>query len=160
MTIAYIGIGANLGDRHTQIDQALGNFAQHKYISLIETSNRFSTSPVGVLNQPNFINLVCSIKTSLSALQLLDVLMEIEQKLGRVREGKWGPRTIDLDLLSFGREVINGEKLTIPHPRLHERLFVLIPLLELNLDSFFPYTIKELNNFVNVITNQNISLIE
>jgi 2-amino-4-hydroxy-6-hydroxymethyldihydropteridine diphosphokinase len=131
VTVAYIGLGANLGDREANLRAALERLAE---LGPLRVSSFRETDPVGVIDQPRFVNAVAELETDLSARDLLERLLEIERQLGRVRsrEERWGPRTIDLDLLLYGDEVIDEPGLTVPHPRLAERRFVLEPLHELD----------------------------
>lgn len=129
--IAYIGLGSNLGDRQKYLNNALNKLKNTKGIILNKISPIYETEPVGYLEQPFFLNCVAEIKTSLSPFELLNICISIENKLGRTRNIKWGPRTIDLDILFFGCLIINKEDLIIPHPRLNEREFVLIPMNDL-----------------------------
>ena len=127
MTRAYVGLGANLGDREGTILAAAERLGPHRLSAIRETE------PWGLADQPAFLNAVAELETGLPPRALLDRLLEIERELGRVREGpRYGPRTIDLDLLLYGEEVVAEPGLAVPHPRLHERLFVLEPLLELD----------------------------
>ncbi len=130
MTVAYIGLGANLGDREANLRTAIERLAE---LGPLRVSSFRETDPVGVTEQPRFVNAVAELETDLSARDLLQLLLEIERKMGRdrSREERWGPRTIDLDLLLYGDEVIDEPGLTVPHPRLAERRFVLEPLHEL-----------------------------
>lgn len=126
MTLAYVGLGANLGDREHAIRQASELIAAKRLSTIRETE------PWGVTDQPSFLNAAAELETTESARALLDRLLAVERRLGRVRDGtRFGPRTIDLDLLVFGDEQIEEGALTVPHPRLAERLFVLEPLAEL-----------------------------
>ena len=129
---AYIGLGSNLGDRRAMIAGALERLRPARVSTIVETE------PWGVVDQPRFLNAVAEIETELAPPALLDRLLEIEAELGRVRQRKWGPRTIDLDLLLFGDRRIVSPVLTIPHPRLHQRLFVLEGLAELCPDLAVP----------------------
>ena len=132
MTRAFIGLGANLGDRAATIRAALDALADEDGIDVVAVSTLRETEPVGVGAQPFFLNGAAELETTLSARELLDRLLVTEQRFGRVRvPGEHGPRTLDLDLLLYGDEVIDEPGLTVPHPRLHERLFVLEPLTEL-----------------------------
>jgi 2-amino-4-hydroxy-6-hydroxymethyldihydropteridine diphosphokinase len=127
LTQAYVGLGANLGDRETTVRRAAELMGATRLSSIRETE------PWGHAEQPMFLNAVAEIETDLGPTELLDRLLEIEHELGRTREGpRYGPRTIDLDLLLYGDEVVDEPGLTVPHPRLHERLFVLEPLFELD----------------------------
>jgi 2-amino-4-hydroxy-6-hydroxymethyldihydropteridine diphosphokinase len=131
MKVAYIGLGANLGDREENLRAALERLAE---LGPLRVSSFRETDPVGVTDQPRFVNAVAELETGLGARDLLERLLEIERQLGRDRSGeeRWGPRTIDLDLLLYGGDVIDEPGLSVPHPRLAERRFVLEPLHELN----------------------------
>jgi 2-amino-4-hydroxy-6-hydroxymethyldihydropteridine diphosphokinase len=132
VTRAYIGLGANLGDREATIRAALDALADEDGIEVVAVSTLRETEPVGVGPQPLFLNGAAELETTLSARELLDRLLATEQRFGRVRvPGGHGPRTLDLDLLLYGDEQIDEPGLTVPHPRLHERAFVLEPLAEL-----------------------------
>ena len=131
MTRAYIGIGSNLGDRDRYISDALRRLDDGRGTTLLTVAQSRETDPVGAEEQPRFLNTVALIESALPARELLDRLLQIERDLGRERRERWGPRTIDLDLLLYGDEVIDDDGLTVPHPRLHERRFVLEPLAEL-----------------------------
>ena len=133
MTRAYVGLGANLGDREATIERALELLAEEEGIAVAAVSALRETEPVGVTEQPRFLNGAVALETALSARALLETLLRIERSLGRVRTGvRWGPRTIDLDLLVYGSEVLDEPGLHVPHPRLHERRFALEPLAELD----------------------------
>ncbi|HEX6761726.1 MAG TPA: 2-amino-4-hydroxy-6-hydroxymethyldihydropteridine diphosphokinase [Gaiellaceae bacterium] len=126
MTVAYVGLGSNVGDREAQIRTAAAAIGARRLSSLIETE------PWGNVDQPRFLNAAAEVETAVPAHAFLDRLLAVEQSLGRVRAGeRWGPRTIDLDLLLFGQEVIDEPGLVVPHPFLLERAFVLEPLCEL-----------------------------
>jgi|SRR5574344_13220 2-amino-4-hydroxy-6-hydroxymethyldihydropteridine diphosphokinase len=132
MTVtAIIGLGSNLEDPQNQIKQAIVELSQLSQTCLIKTSSLYSTKPVGPQDQPNFINAVAEIETNLSAHELLDGLQLLEQKHRRIRNRHWGPRTLDLDLLFYGNENISTQRLTVPHPEILNRAFVVIPLLEI-----------------------------
>jgi 2-amino-4-hydroxy-6-hydroxymethyldihydropteridine diphosphokinase len=133
VTLAYVGLGANLGEREASIRRAAELIGARRLSTIIETE------PWGVTDQPDFLNAVAEVETDAGARMLLDRLLEVERELGRVRDGKrWGPRTIDLDLLLYGSEKSDLPALQLPHPRLHERLFVLLPLAELAPDLVVP----------------------
>jgi 2-amino-4-hydroxy-6-hydroxymethyldihydropteridine diphosphokinase len=134
VTQAYVALGANLGDREGTIRAALAALDAAPGVRVVAVSTLIETDPVGYLDQPRFLNGAAAIETSLAARELLDLLLAVEQGLGRAREGvpPQGPRTIDLDLLLFGTARIEEPGLRIPHPRLHERRFVLEPLAELD----------------------------
>jgi 2-amino-4-hydroxy-6-hydroxymethyldihydropteridine diphosphokinase len=130
---AYVGIGANLGDRAGTIQRALELLGGRDGIEITAVSSLRETDPVGYLDQPRFLNGAVRLETRLSARALLDALLETERELGRTRTGpRYGPRIIDLDLLLYGDLELDEPGLTVPHPRLHERRFALEPLLELD----------------------------
>ena len=137
-TTAYIGLGSNLGDRKGYIDGALKMLARAEQIELGRVSDTIETEPLGKPDQPRYLNAVAELKTTLSAEDLHGTLAGIEISLGRVRQGKWSARTIDLDLLLFGREIVNSPDLTIPHPQMHLRSFVLKGLCQLDGDLIHP----------------------
>jgi 2-amino-4-hydroxy-6-hydroxymethyldihydropteridine diphosphokinase len=126
VTVAFVGLGANLGDREGTIRAAVSQLP-----GVVAVSPLRETDPVGLTDQPRFLNGVAALETELPPRGLLDVLLAVERRLGRERGERWGPRTIDLDLLLYGDEVIDEDGLTVPHPHLHERRFVLEPLADL-----------------------------
>lgn len=134
----YIGIGANLGDREKTLQDATGILNEKPEIAIIAASAVYETAPIGVVDQPYFLNAVLQVHTSLSARSLLNCLLAIERKFGRQRETRWGPRTLDLDILLYGDAIINQPGLQVPHPHLHERAFVLVPLCDLKPDLKHP----------------------
>jgi 2-amino-4-hydroxy-6-hydroxymethyldihydropteridine diphosphokinase len=139
VTRAYVGLGANLGDREQTLRAAVDALAGEAGIDVIAVSTLRETEPVGVGEQPLFLNGVAELETTLTARELLERLLAIEQRFGRVRTpGAHGPRTLDLDLLLHGDDVIEEPGLTVPHPRVHERRFVLEPLAELAPGLFVP----------------------
>jgi 2-amino-4-hydroxy-6-hydroxymethyldihydropteridine diphosphokinase len=133
VTRAYVGLGANLGEREATIRAACEALSAERGIEVVAVSTLRETEPVGVGEQPLFLNGVAALDTTLEPGALLDRLLAVEQRFGRVRvAGEHGPRTLDLDLLLYGNQEIEEPGLTVPHPRLHERRFVLEPLAELN----------------------------
>ncbi|MCU7558376.1 2-amino-4-hydroxy-6-hydroxymethyldihydropteridine diphosphokinase [Macrococcus capreoli] len=141
MTVAYISFGSNMGDRARQITDALAMLNEVRETKVTQVSALYETAPVGGVVQDDFLNGVVEVSTYLSALELLDEIQAIELKLNRVRKIHWGPRTIDLDIVLFGSQVIDSERLKVPHPYMHERSFVLIPLNEIA-----PYAIHPILN--------------
>ena len=132
MTRAYVGLGANVGDRERTLRAAVDALAAEDGVEVLAISTLRETEPVGVGQQPLYLNGAAELETTLTARELLDRLLAVEQHFGRIRiPGEHGPRTLDLDLLLYGDEVIDEPGLTIPHPRVHERRFVLEPLAEL-----------------------------
>jgi 2-amino-4-hydroxy-6-hydroxymethyldihydropteridine diphosphokinase len=138
MTLAYVGLGTNIGPREVTLQRALGLLARAEEVDVLAVSQLRETDPVGVVDQPRFLNGVAEVETTLPPRALLDLLLEVERALGRVREERWGPRTVDLDLLVYGTETVDEPGLRVPHPRLHERRFALEPLAELNPDLEVP----------------------
>lgn len=133
MARAYVGLGSNLGDREAAIRRAVDALAADPAIAVVAVSALRETEPVGFADQPRFLNGAAALETELTPRELLDRLLEVERELGRTRGGeRYGPRTIDLDLLLYDRLELDEPGLTVPHPRLHERPFVLEPLAELD----------------------------
>jgi len=132
MKQAWVGLGSNLGDSRQILQTALQALAEIPDTRLESVSSLYRTRPWGVTDQPDFLNAVAALQTDLSPIQLLRQLLTIERHQGRQRTGnRWGPRSLDLDLLLYDQLIQTGDELTLPHPRLHERAFVLVPLAEL-----------------------------
>ncbi len=132
MVTAYIGLGSNLDNPRAQVMQSIQSLTVQSGLHCQAVSSLYRSRPMGPQDQPDYVNAVMSITTSLTPLALLDILQSIEQQQGRVRGAeRWGPRTLDLDLLLYAEQVINLPRLKIPHPGLHERSFVLYPLFEI-----------------------------
>ncbi len=141
----YLGLGSNMGNRDENLDRALDYLTQR--LRLGKVSSVYDTDPVGNVDQPRFLNMVCQVYTRLAPLALLALARGIESKLGRVQGKSNAPRPIDIDILLYGEQVINTLELVIPHPRMSERAFVLVPLAEIASDAVHPVskkTIKEL----------------
>ena len=132
MNKAYLGLGTNMGDRLEYLNSACTILSQYENINITNKSKIYETKAWGYTDQADFLNMCLEIETSLDELQLLEVCGQVEQKLNRERIIRWGPRTIDVDILFFNDIILNNEKLSIPHPRISERAFVLIPLMDLN----------------------------
>jgi len=131
MALVYISFGSNVGDRLSNIERALAHISAHSSITITKKSSLYETEPVGYENQDWFLNGVIEIETEISPDKLLNLLKQIEKDVGRRERTLWGPREIDLDILLYGQRCIENPNLTIPHPRLHERGFVLVPLAEI-----------------------------
>ncbi|OED30947.1 2-amino-4-hydroxy-6-hydroxymethyldihydropteridine diphosphokinase [Planococcus maritimus] len=131
MNKAYLSLGSNLGDRKRQLQEAVRLLRANPAISNVKISSIYETAPVGYLDQGAFLNLAVRLETNLSPLDLLAVCQEVERNLQRERLVRWGPRTVDLDILLYGQEQLATDELTIPHPRMYERAFVLVPLRDL-----------------------------
>ena len=129
--LAYIGLGSNLKGPKEQIEKALKVLSEAKETTLLSISSFYQSKPLLDMPGPNYLNVVCKIETDLSALDLLNFCQEIENNQHRVREIKWGSRTIDLDILLYGDQVLATKRLTIPHPEMINRAFVLLPLFEI-----------------------------
>ena len=133
MTIAHIGVGSNVGDRAQFCRRAVDELRAHPSVNVDAVSSLYETSPVGGPPQRSFVNLVCQTTVDIEARELLDTIKGIESKLGREpNDIKWGPRVVDLDILTFGEDKIVEPDLEIPHPRMTQRRFVLVPLLEID----------------------------
>ena len=130
---AVIALGSNLGEPKENLDLAIGLL--HEATDVHKVSNYYVTEPVGYEDQPDFVNAVCIIETELPAIDLLNMLHGIEKAMGRERTIKWGPRTLDLDIIQYGSMLSSAEELTLPHPRAHERKFVLEPWHEIEPDA-------------------------
>jgi 2-amino-4-hydroxy-6-hydroxymethyldihydropteridine diphosphokinase len=128
---AYLGLGSNLGDRHQHLAEAVHRLHAGPVLQVVKVSPVYESSPVGVTAQPDFLNLVVQVATTHTPKELLAECLRMETDLGRVRRERWGPRTIDIDLLLYGDLRIDDESLTVPHPRMRERSFVLTPLAEI-----------------------------
>lgn len=134
----YLGLGSNLGDRLATLQAAVDHLAARAGIDVDASSRVYETAPVGGPEQPDYLNAVLGIRTTLSPRELLSACQRVEEDLGRVRDVRWGPRTIDVDVLTFDDQTIDEPDLQVPHPRMHERAFVLLPLLELDGDPPLP----------------------
>ena len=148
MSIAYIALGSNLGDKEKNLRRALMLLMQQG-IDVEKVSSFISTEPYGVTDQPQFLNAVCRVRTSLAPLELLDVLLATELAMGRVRLRHWGERNIDLDLLLYENVVMDEPRLRLPHPDMQNRDFVLLPLAEIGPELVHPTlkkTIRELKD--------------
>ncbi|MFC1483202.1 2-amino-4-hydroxy-6-hydroxymethyldihydropteridine diphosphokinase [Candidatus Margulisiibacteriota bacterium] len=147
MNTVYIGLGSNLGEREENIKKSIDELSGDEDITLLKKSGIYETVPLGHEEQPHFLNAAVAIQTTLQPYDLLEKLKGIEQKLGRKQTVKWGPRVIDIDILLYDDEIHSDDKLTIPHPLMHERYFVLKPLADIAPEVVHPIldeTIKEL----------------
>ncbi|QNU68633.1 2-amino-4-hydroxy-6-hydroxymethyldihydropteridine diphosphokinase [Ruminiclostridium herbifermentans] len=143
---AYIALGSNIGNREDNLNKAIEMLKQNDEVEVNKISSYLNTAPVGYTDQPDFLNAVVEVKTTLSPHKLLMVCSDIEKKLKRERIIHWGPRTIDLDILLYEDLVLNHEDLVIPHPRMHEREFVLKPLKEIAPKAFHPVLKKTIED--------------
>jgi GTP cyclohydrolase-4 len=153
----YLGLGANIGNRTQNFEKALDMLSQGAQVK--QVSSFYETEPIGYSNQPQFLNAVCRISTSLSPEQLLALIKEIEATLGRKPSFRNAPRPIDIDILFYDEQIINSKELIIPHPRIEERAFVLIPLAELAPDMVNPANDKKVSEMLdNVEGRDGVSL--
>lgn len=131
MTVTYLSIGSNIGDRLYHLVEAVRALHSHDGMEVVGVSSIYETAPVGYTDQEDFLNVAVCVETVVDAQELLAVCQQVERGLGRQRTIRWGPRTVDLDILLYGTDNIETENLVVPHPRMHERAFVLMPLLEI-----------------------------
>ncbi|MEN6389025.1 MAG: 2-amino-4-hydroxy-6-hydroxymethyldihydropteridine diphosphokinase [Syntrophomonas sp.] len=136
--IVYVGLGSNLGDKKANLEKALKMLERADGVRITRVSSVYQSEPWGVTDQDDFLNQVIEVETELDALTLLHLLQTIEINMGRRRVAKWGPRNIDMDILLYGNEVLHSEELQVPHAHMRERLFVLLPLQEINSEIVFP----------------------
>jgi 2-amino-4-hydroxy-6-hydroxymethyldihydropteridine diphosphokinase len=151
---AFISLGSNIGDRFSYLKKALTDLVNNYPIEVVNVSSIYETVPVGFTEQDLFLNMAAQLNTELSPFQLLEALLETEKCHGRKRDIHWGPRTIDLDILLYNDENILTEKLVIPHPRLHERSFVVIPLMEIHSDTILPAMKDKLSEIADQLTDK------
>ncbi len=156
--LVYIGLGSNLNNPKQQIKQALITLASYDDVKILKVSSLYKSKPIDLSDQPDYINAVCAIKTNLSALKILSLCNFIEDKQLRVRAKKWGARNIDLDIILYGNEVINSEKLIVPHQQMIHRAFVLVPLLEIADNLKIPIFGYLIDLIVKIDTSQLIKL--
>lgn len=150
----YLSLGSNIENREAHLKDAVALLESYKDIHILAISSIYETDPVGYIEQGNFLNIVIKIETSFSAEKLLQKCLYTEERLGRIREFKWGPRTIDLDILLYNNENIESENLIIPHPRMHERAFVLIPLIEIEPNIKIPTVTTPLTQILDEIPDK------
>ncbi|MUK88047.1 2-amino-4-hydroxy-6-hydroxymethyldihydropteridine diphosphokinase [Ornithinibacillus sp. L9] len=153
---AYLALGTNIEPRYEHLKHSLEILGNHKSIKVIKKSSIYQTAPVGYTDQNDFLNMVVQIETTLTATELLTNCQRIEQQLGRKREIRFGPRTIDLDILLYNEENRKSEQLTIPHPRMHERAFVLIPLEEIAPGILLPSRGESVRELVNKLSKKDM----
>lgn len=156
MKPVFLALGTNIEPRLTYLQKALDEIDVNEYMTIIKQSSIYETAPVGYTEQPDFLNMVIQIETKLAPLDLLDACQKVELGLGRKREIRFGPRTIDLDILIYNHENRETERLILPHPRMHERAFVLIPLNELNPELPIGDEGKTASDYVSELTKQAV----
>lgn len=148
MATVYLSLGSNLGDRVQNLKEAIKRIERSDKISIKKISSVYETDPVGYENQPWFLNLVLQVDTSLAPCPLLEQLLSIEEQMGRKRGEKWGSRNIDVDVLFYDDLIVDSDDLTIPHPRMHERRFVLVPLAQIAPRLFHPFLKKNVRELL------------
>jgi 2-amino-4-hydroxy-6-hydroxymethyldihydropteridine diphosphokinase len=148
MKTAYLGLGSNVGERLEQLESAIKILDNVEGVQVSQISSVYETEPVGYVDQPNFLNLCVEVKTELIPQQLLQQCFYTEQQLHRVRDIRWGPRTLDVDILLYEDEIIEEENLIVPHPRMRERAFVLTPLNDIAADVVEPRTQLSISELV------------
>lgn len=136
--VAYIGLGANLGDPRKQLEEALARLAAAEEVEVVKVSSFYRNPPLGPPDQPWYVNAVAQVRTRLTPEELLRVLHRIERAMGRKKKERWGPRIIDLDLLLYNGVILSGPDLVLPHPEMHKRAFVLMPLAEIAPQAWHP----------------------
>jgi 2-amino-4-hydroxy-6-hydroxymethyldihydropteridine diphosphokinase len=147
----YLSLGSNLGDRRLNLKTAIDLMSRHPEIRVCEVSPLYETQPVGYVDQPDFLNLVVRIETTLLPENLLKFTRSTELVLGRQRDIRWGPRTIDIDILLIDQQVMDTAELTIPHPRMAERAFVMLPLADIAKDLVHPVTHKTVSDMAHLV---------
>ncbi|RIN77706.1 2-amino-4-hydroxy-6-hydroxymethyldihydropteridine diphosphokinase [Staphylococcus simulans] len=158
MTDVFLGLGSNVGDRENQLKEAIRLLDEQPGIKVVKVSSFYETEPVGYVDQPDFLNLCVEIQTELSPKAVLESGLAIEQQLHRVRKERWGPRTLDIDILLYGDQIIEEEDLTIPHPRMTERAFVLIPLQEIAPNKVEPRTQTKIKDIT--VPNETVKKVQ
>ncbi len=147
MNIVYIAFGSNIGDRGAAIEEAL-NLIEQNEMKIVKKSKIYETEPYGYVDQPSFLNGAVEVETNLSCRDVLERLLSIENQIGRVREFKWGPRIIDLDIIFYNNEIFDEEDLKVPHPDMQSRDFVLRPLNDLCPDYVHPVLDKTIGELL------------
>ncbi|REJ06861.1 2-amino-4-hydroxy-6-hydroxymethyldihydropteridine diphosphokinase [Halobacillus trueperi] len=156
MNIAYIALGSNISPREAFLKDAISLLVEHEDITVRKKSAVYETAPVGYTEQNDFLNMAIQVETDLSPPLLLEYCQGIEQELGRKRVIKWGPRTIDLDILLYNQDDMKTEQLTIPHPHMHERAFVMVPLADLNAQAFLPHLQQTAGEVLGLLPSEEV----
>ena len=158
MNNIFIALGSNLKNPKKQIKNGILSIKKINGVKILKKSHLYETPPVGILDQPNFVNAVIKISSNLNPQELLDKLLNIENIAGRIRDKKNGPRILDIDILLFNDFILDKDSLTIPHPRMHERLFVLMPLKDIDKNIVIPNQ-GAIKDIINKLAPENINRI-
>ena len=159
MTSVYLSLGSNMGNREDYLNRAVEALGQLPDTKLLKASSFYETPAWGKTDQADFLNMACQVETQLGPIAFLDHCQEIERNLDRVRHEHWGPRTVDIDILLYGEEVWSSDRLCIPHPYMHERAFVLVPLLEVEADLREPQTGKSYRDYLKLLDTSDIHVL-
>ena len=157
---AYLGLGSNLGNRPANLQGAIDRLKLADGIAVTAVSHVYETAPADGPKQPDYLNAALEIETDRCALEIIDLCMAIEKSLGRTRTVRWGPRTIDIDILLYGAAYIEDERLTIPHPRMHERAFVLVPLADIAGPAVHPVLKKTVGELLSGMDSTDVRRVE
>ena len=158
--LAFLSLGTNIGDREGFLQLAISGLNVEQEIRILKASSIYETKPVGLEEQADFLNMVLVVETSLTPSKLLQQCQEIEAIIGRERTVRWGPRTIDIDILLYDNEIIESENLIIPHPRMHERAFVLVPLVEVALNEIWPIDGRPIEEMLAALPKQEVASVK
>ncbi|TFD98370.1 2-amino-4-hydroxy-6-hydroxymethyldihydropteridine diphosphokinase [Jeotgalibacillus salarius] len=158
MHTAYLSLGSNIGDSKDNLQGAVRLLDAGSSIEVTKVSSIYETDPVGFTDQQVFLNIAIEVKTTLAAEELLDEAQKIEQSLGRERKVHWGPRTIDLDILLYNTDNVKSDRLSVPHPHMHERSFVLVPLNEIAPDAVHPLTGSKISELLTRTGSEGVRL--
>ncbi len=159
MITTYIAMGSNMGDRLNYLEETISCFWLYRQLKMKKASSIYETAPLGKTDQPSFLNCVLEIDTIFTPQTLLGTMQVVENRLGRQRTEKWGPRTIDLDVLLYGDQLINTPGFIVPHPRMSERAFVMIPLIEIAPDLIHPVFKKTIKELADVLPKENMPIV-
>lgn len=156
MNSAYIALGSNIPPREEFLQDAIALLDEHEKVTVEKKSAIYETAPVGFTEQNDFLNMVIQVATKLSPFHLLTYCQEIEKELGRKRVIKWGPRTIDLDILLYNHENMKTEHLTIPHPYMQERAFVMVPLADVDATVYLPHLQQTAGEVLDLLSSEEV----
>ncbi len=156
MTI-FLGLGSNEGNRQQNLENCIVEIKENAFLKIIKCSSIYESEPIGYTNQNWFLNVVLKTETEISPIELLTLVKDIEVKMGRKKTLRWGPRVIDVDILTYGEKIFTSDGLTIPHPEMHRRKFVLIPLAEIDPSFIHPQRKKSVEKMIRRCPNNNVN---